>query len=138
MTCSSRTPLRTVTPIDTADDATSTHGTRVNRAPRNAILATGVAMPTKRWIASVTSSVSSLPASTRFASAADLTWRSDESSRSNACCTTSPAARSRERGMASAELRLSSLFVKGIFGECPRDENLTRAPTSLASRRWRA
>ena len=52
ITCSSRTPLRTVTPIETVDEATSTHGMRVKHAPRRAILATGVAMPTKRLIAS--------------------------------------------------------------------------------------
>ena len=57
--CSSRTPFRTVIPIETADDATSTQGTRVNRAPRSAILTTGVAMPTKRWMESVSCSVSS-------------------------------------------------------------------------------
>jgi hypothetical protein len=48
--CSSRTPFRTVTPIEIADDATRTQGMRVSRAPRRAILATGVAIATKRWI----------------------------------------------------------------------------------------
>jgi hypothetical protein len=70
--------------METADDATSTHGMRVNRAPRRAILAIGVAIATKRWIASVSSSVSSFAASRAFASAAVVTAVSEESRRPSA------------------------------------------------------
>ncbi|HSF60808.1 MAG TPA: hypothetical protein VLA69_03880, partial [Gaiellaceae bacterium] len=89
---SSRTPVRTVTPIDTVDEATSTHGTRVNRTPRRAILTTGVAIPANRWIASVICSVSSSSAKRRFPSAALVTCTSEERRRSKAWWKTSPAA----------------------------------------------
>ena len=73
-----------MTPIDTLDDATSTHGMRVNRAPRSAILTTGVAIPTNRWIASVICSGSSSAANRRFPSAALVTCRSEERMRPKA------------------------------------------------------
>jgi hypothetical protein len=112
-----------VTPIDTLVDATSTHGMRVNLAPRSAILTTGVAIPTNRWIASVICSVSSSFAKRRFPSAAVVTCTSEERRRSKAWWTTSLAARCTDCGIASDAPAFSSVtsFSGFIDQECPSD-----------------
>ena len=79
-------------PTESALDATITHGTLVNRAPRTSRRTTGTASTTTRWISLAFASASSSPASLRFASAADVTRSPERSVRSTAPSTSVPTA----------------------------------------------
>src|SRR4051794_26749479 len=94
-TWSSRTPVRTVSPIETELDAIIAQGRRVRRAPRATMRTIGVASMTTRWTLSDNSSESLPPASRRLPSAAEVTRSSVSNTRSTAASASSPTASTR-------------------------------------------